>query len=105
MAETNTDLKINNNFLPKEKLVKLSIEKINNPDIQKWEKEFYNTVLEFLSSSSEIKVKTSGSTGSAQTISLKKQSMINSALRTEKYFNLNSESNVIHCLPSGRIHG
>jgi len=52
-----------------------------------------------------ITVKTSGSTGSPKSISLKKKDMISSARLTAKFFKLPQGSKVINCLPLEYIAG
>jgi len=59
----------------------------------------------FDSSSEEISVQTSGSTGNPKLISLKKKQMIASAEATGHYFNLLSGSAVLHVLPTKFIAG
>jgi O-succinylbenzoic acid--CoA ligase len=52
-----------------------------------------------------IEVLTSGSTGKPKIIKLQKQSMMNSASMTCRYFNLNEESSALLCLPADYIAG
>jgi len=62
-------------------------------------------LLDWLDNKDYILVKTSGSTGEPKTISLKKQAMVNSAIATGNYFNLESGSRALHCLPAQFIAG
>ena len=50
-------------------------------------------------------VKTSGSTGAPKSIKLQKQAMVDSAIATGDYFNLNPGDTILHCLPSQYIAG
>lgn len=52
-----------------------------------------------------IMVQTSGSTGTPKDISLKKKHMVNSALATGSYFNLQSGNTALLCLPCTSIAG
>ena len=48
---------------------------------------------------SEISLQTSGSTGTAKTVLMSKQSMVNSALATGSYFKLSPGDSALSCLP------
>ena len=71
--------------------------------------EFEQTVGDFLinwlSEDPEIIVKTSGSTGSPKRISLKKSSMVQSALATAKFLDLPPGTTALCCLSAGNIAG
>ena len=60
---------------------------------------------DWLSEQSTIKVQTSGSTGTPKTIVLKKEHMVNSALATGAYFNLQPKQKALLCLPCTGIAG
>lgn len=66
-------------------------------------------IVDFLSSwynkEAFIEVRTSGSTGEPKIIRLPKESMVNSATMTCRYFNLNEESTALLCLPADYIAG
>ena len=64
-----------------------------------------NFLLDWLKPSAYLDVKTSGSTGKAKKISLKKEHMINSALATGKFFELPAKSTALMCLPANYIAG
>jgi len=59
----------------------------------------------WFSKDSTLTVQTSGSTGKPKPISLKKEFMINSALATGKFFNLNEQTKALCCLPIKFIAG
>ncbi len=61
--------------------------------------------LDWKSPTEEIAVSTSGSTGSPKIINIKKQWMINSALATGAYFQLESRDKALLCLPCTSIAG
>ena len=61
-------------------------------------KEWYGTV-------DEIEAGTSGSTGKPKTIRLKKEFVIQSALRTIHFFGLKAGDSILHCLPLKFIAG
>ncbi|WKK67193.1 AMP-binding protein [Lutimonas zeaxanthinifaciens] len=60
---------------------------------------------QWFSESGWIRVKTSGSTGVPKEISLKRKHMINSAMATASFFELEAGAKVLHCLPLGYIAG
>ena len=62
-------------------------------------------LLDWLDNKDYILVKTSGSTGEPKTLNLKKQAMVNSAIATGNYFNLEPGSKALHCLPAQFIAG
>lgn len=62
-------------------------------------------LLDWLSPSSTILVRTSGSTGIPKTIGLEKEFMVNSALATGKFFRLSPGNKALLCLSSEYIAG
>jgi len=70
-----------------------------------FEKSVGNFLLDWLDNNDFILVKTSGSTGTPKTIALKKQAMVNSAIATGKYFNLEAGNTVLHCVSTQFIAG
>ncbi|EAR00308.1 AMP-binding protein [Maribacter sp. HTCC2170] len=62
-------------------------------------------LLDWIDSSDEIIVKTSGSTGVPKNISIKKQHMVNSALATGDFLNLQAGEKALLCLPAEFIAG
>ena len=71
----------------------------------KLEEELFAFLREWYSPVDFIEVQTSGSTGIPKKITLKKKFIEASALRTLKYFKLNSRDRVLHCLPCKYIAG
>ncbi|WP_303317783.1 AMP-binding protein [Flavivirga abyssicola] len=62
-------------------------------------------LLDWLDVNDSIVVNTSGSTGKPKPISLSKQAMVNSAIATGDFFNLEPGGRALHCLPSSFIAG
>ena len=56
-------------------------------------------IAQWIDSSPEISLQTSGSTGSPKTVLMSKQAMVNSAIATGKYFKLNPGNSALSCLP------
>lgn len=78
------------------------IEKNHSPGC---EKELAEFLKEWYSAGNEIEAGTSGSTGSPKTIRLKKEFVIQSALRTIQFFGLKAGNRILHCLPVKFIAG
>lgn len=72
---------------------------------QEFEQEIGEFLLNWLNSTPEIIVHTSGSTGSPKEISLLKVHMVNSAQATGTYFNLKPGNKSLLCLPARYIAG
>jgi len=70
-----------------------------------FEKSVGSFLLNWLDNNDFIIAKTSGSTGKPKTITLKKQAMVNSAIATSNYFNLEPGNSAIHCLSTEFIAG
>lgn len=70
-----------------------------------YQKELGNFLLDWLDDKDYIMVKTSGSTGKPKKLKITKQAMVNSAIATGDFFNLQPGNKVLHCLPSNFIAG
>ncbi|MEC3907960.1 AMP-binding protein [Tamlana sp. 2201CG12-4] len=70
-----------------------------------YQQELGNFLLDWLDEKDYVIVKTSGSTGKPKKIRIKKQAMVNSAITTGDFFNLEPGDKVLHCLPSNFIAG
>ncbi len=70
-----------------------------------FEKEIGNFLTDWLSDSEHITARTSGSTGTPKYIKISKQHMVNSAITTADFFDLESGNTALHCLPSNYIAG
>lgn len=62
-------------------------------------------LVEWLDTSATIRLTTSGSTGTPKPIYLQKQHMINSAIATAKYFDLQAETTALLCMPARFVAG
>ncbi len=62
-------------------------------------------LLDWLDNNDFIIIKTSGSTGKPKPVSIKKQAMVNSAIATGDFFNLEPGDKALHCLPSSFVAG
>ncbi|MFD1316505.1 AMP-binding protein [Namhaeicola litoreus] len=73
--------------------------------VERLPNEVQDFLIDWFSNSKSIVVKTSGSTGSPKLISVKKKHMISSAKATGQFFNLHSQTSVLHCLPTQFVAG
>ncbi len=62
-------------------------------------------LMDWLNDQEQLEVRTSGSTGNAKTIPLKKRKMVQSALTTAAFFNIKSGDTALLCLPVDYIAG
>ena len=92
---------INTNF----KLDGISYSQMSLVSHFKNNKPYHDFLTSWFDGNEFIIVKTSGSTGSPKSISLKKKDMISSARLTAKFFELPQGSKVINCLPLEYIAG
>lgn len=76
-----------------------------NTGSEPWVEAIVGFLDEWFNKTDFIEVKTSGSTGIPKTICLSKQSMMNSASMTCRFFGLDAESNALLCLPADYIAG
>ncbi|MGC8803911.1 MAG: AMP-binding protein [Bacteroidales bacterium] len=75
-------------------------------DQDDWLGDIFRFIDEWLDQSTDsIQVQTSGSTGVPKIIPLKKQHLIQSAIRTQAFFNLTSDDKALLCLPARYIAG
>lgn len=70
-----------------------------------YQQELGNFLLDWLDEKDYVTANTSGSTGKPKKIKIKKQAMVNSAIATGDFFNLQPGDKVLHCLPSNFIAG
>lgn len=70
-----------------------------------WLKEIYSFLLDWHNGKDDIQLKTSGSTGVPKIMSIKKSTMIFSALQTIDYFQLKKGNNFLLCIPAEYIGG
>ena len=70
-----------------------------------YERQVGDFLLHWLDDEDHIRLKTSGSTGDPKVINLHKQVMVNSAINTGDYFNLQPGDSALLCLPARYIAG
>lgn len=70
-----------------------------------FEKPVGNFLLDWFDCKSYIEMETSGSTGVPKTISISKQAMVDSALATGDFFDLQPGNKALHCLPVKYVAG
>ncbi len=92
-------------FEGKEKIIQFCNKKLTSQKTPPWEKDIYLFLTEFLDQKDFVVVQTSGSTGKPKSITLKKKWMKYSAVQTCNFFNIDSNSQALLCLPAGFIAG
>lgn len=95
--------KINSSHLDKLALLQLATSYIKEGE--EFEKEIGLFLLDWLDENDFIITQTSGTTGKPKPIEIKKQAMVNSAIATGNFFNINPGDKALHCLPSKFIAG
>lgn len=95
--------KINNFHFDKDALYQLAYTLIKEG--QEHEKDLGVFLLDWLDDNEIIQLTTSGTTGTPKTITIKKQSMVHSAIATGNYFNLHPQDTALLCLPARYIAG
>lgn len=74
-------------------------------EMEDWEKSLFLFIQEWANDSRFVKAQTSGSTGIPKKIQLKKEFMINSALKTIEFFELSQNDSALLCLSTDFIAG
>jgi O-succinylbenzoic acid--CoA ligase len=95
--------KLNGFSFTKEDLLRVAYSFIKEGEA--YEKPVGNFILDWFDSKSYLEMNTSGSTGTPKTIRIDKQAMVNSALATGDFFDLQPGDKVLHCLPTEYIAG
>lgn len=95
--------KINNFHFDKEALYQLAYTLIKEGE--EHEKDLGSFLLDWLDDKKTIQLTTSGTTGTPKVITIKKQSMVHSAIATGNYFNLHPQDKALLCLPARYIAG
>ncbi len=72
---------------------------------EEFEKSAGDFILDWFDSKSYIEMNTSGTTGTPKLIRVDKQAMVNSALATGDFFELEPSDKALHCLPTKYIAG
>lgn len=95
--------KLNGFHLDKEDLCRVAYSFIKEGD--DFEKPVGNFLLDWFDDLPYIEMTTSGTTGKPKTIRIEKQAMVNSALATGDFFDLQPGDRALHCLPVKYIAG
>lgn len=95
--------KLNGFHLDKEDLCRVAYSFIKEGE--DFEKPVGNFLLDWFDDKDFIEMHTSGSTGIPKIIRVKKQAMVNSALATGNFFDLNPGDKVLNCLPVKYVAG
>lgn len=95
--------KLNGSSYTRHRLKDLAYDLIKEGSV--FEKAIGNFLSDWLNDKSVLEVRTSGSTGTPKTIVLQKKQMVSSALATGEYFDLESGSRALLCLPAAYIAG
>ena len=98
-------LHLNGAWYSSEDLLKYCHEILNNGQSQDWELNIAKFIMEWYDQSDFIEVKTSGSTGQPQILSIKKEFAVNSALSTLEFLGLKPGDSALLCLPANFIAG
>lgn len=102
--EANT-LLLNGKKLDKQGIKKFCSEVIDNPDQPVWLQSAAQFLCSWNDDSAEIELHTSGSTGNPKRILVKKQQMVNSAVKTGEFLGLQSGDKALACLSADFIAG
>lgn len=95
--------KLNGAHLDKEDLCRVAYSFIKEGE--EFEKPVGNFLLDWFDENDFIEMHTSGSTGIPKTMRVKKQAMVNSAIATGDFFELNPGDKVLNCLPIKYVAG
>lgn len=95
--------KINNFHFDKEALYQLAYTLIKEG--KEHENDIGIFLLDWLDDKETIQLTTSGTTGAPKVITIKKQSMVHSAIATGNFFNLHPQDKALLCLPAKYIAG
>ncbi|WP_276166562.1 AMP-binding protein [Zobellia alginiliquefaciens] len=95
--------KFNGNVYAKEELKEVAYSLVKEGE--EYEKHIGDFLIDWLNEKSTITVHTSGSTGKPKPITLLKEHMVNSALATGAFFELQPMNNALLCLPATYIAG
>lgn len=103
LPETHPSFRLNKLYFTNEELASVAYSLIKEGE--PYEGQAGSFLLDWLNEKDYVEVKTSGSTGTPKKIRIKKQSMINSAKATGKFFDLPAGTTALHCLPTNFIAG
>jgi O-succinylbenzoic acid--CoA ligase len=98
-------LTINGTKFNRKPLIKMANEKLSQGALPGWEHDFFNAILSWINDSEVVTLTSSGSTGAPKIFELQKAKMIQSALRTGQFLNLNAGDSALLALPVSFIAG
>lgn len=95
--------KLNNSYFDREDLMEVAYSYIKEGEA--FEQSIGDFLMDWLNDKPFMYVRTSGSTGDAKHIRIQKQAMVNSAIASGDFFNINVGDSALHCLPAAYIAG
>lgn len=105
MKKAYTDIRLNGRLCDRETILRLCKDDVWLSSAEPFTVKIFRFIKEWLDDNDSISVSTSGSTGHPKTIKLLKQQMIQSALLTQHFFDLNEKTTALQCLPMNYIAG
>lgn len=96
---------LNNRIIPVDSLVDFAEDMLSDGSLPEWQKKVYAFILEWIDDKDYVELKSSGTTGKPKTIRLPKKSMVESAAKTIKYFDIKFGQTCLLCLPVEYIAG
>jgi O-succinylbenzoic acid--CoA ligase len=99
----NNHFKLNGFHLDRKDLCRVAYSFIKEGE--DYEKSVGDFILDWFDKKTYLELNTSGTTGTPKIIRIEKQAMVNSALATGDFFNLNPGDKALHCLPTKYIAG
>ena len=95
--------KLNGYHLKRNDLCRVAYSFIKEGDM--YEKAMGDFILDWFDSKSYVELNTSGTTGTPKIVRIEKQAMVNSAIATGDFFDLQPGNKALHCLPCKYVAG
>ena len=95
--------KLNGYHLKRNDLCRVAYSFIKEGDM--YEKAMGDFILDWFDSKSYVELNTSGTTGAPKIVRIEKQAMVNSAIATGDFFDLQPGNKALHCLPCKYVAG
>lgn len=96
---------IDNRVFSRDDLLSLAEDIVKCGREEKWRKDLFRFIIDFLGENVALSQKTSGTTGEPTILELRREAMIRSAKMTLDYFGLNPGDSALLCLPTEYIAG
>lgn len=96
---------IDDQIFSKDDLLSMTGDIIKSGREEKWRRNLYNFITDFLEENADLSQKTSGTTGEARILRLERDAMVRSARMTLDYFGLLPGDSAMLCLPVDYIAG